>query len=123
MPAYGAGDEKDSRSLFRRLLEFYGFSVMEAADGLEALQKARQARPRLILLDLSMPRLDGWQVAQAMRADSRFLKVPIIAVSANARPGDRTRALAAGCDDYLLKPFEVTELVEKVCHQLEVVPA
>ena len=115
-------DERDSRSLFRRLLEFYGFPVIEAADGLEALQKVRQMRPGLILLDLSMPRMDGWLVARSLRSDPGLSKMPIIAVSANARPGDRARALAEGCDDYVIKPFEVAELVEKVFNRLHMEP-
>jgi CheY-like chemotaxis protein len=116
-------DEPDNRNLFRRLFEFYGFPVFEAADGYAALQITEYLRPALILLDLSMPKLNGWETARRLRRDSRLANVPIIAVSANALPQMAIEAQLAGCDDFITKPVEVDDLVTRVFSRLDRIPA
>jgi CheY-like chemotaxis protein len=113
-PILVVDDERDNRNLLRRLLEFSGFEVVEANDGFEALHLAQMTQPSMVLLDLSMPHLDGWQTARRLRALPALARVPIMAVSANAMVGDADKALAAGCDDYISKPIDVTDFLRRV---------
>ncbi len=112
-------NDADNRSLFRRLMEFSGFAVVEAADGLEALDLAREIQPQLILLDLYMPFMDGWEVARQIRGDSQLAHIPIIAISASTASNARARALAAGCDDFILKPVDVQDVMARVFTHLQ----
>lgn len=102
-------DVEDNRDL---LVQFFQdqYEIHEAADGREGIAKAEQVRPDLILMDLSLPILDGWQVATVLKKDFRTRGIPIVAVTAHAMVGDEEKALAAGCDDYLSKPVDFTEL-------------
>lgn len=108
-------DVQDNRELLVQLLEDQ-YEIFEAEDGKEGLAKAEQLRPDLILMDLSLPVLDGWQASAALKSDSRTRHIPIIAVTAHAMVGDEEKALAAGCDGYLSKPVDFMEL-EKLINQ------
>jgi len=99
-----ADDRPSSRELLRTVLERAGYAVVEAEDGEEALAHARSGEPSLILLDLQMPRLDGYAVLEQLRSDERLRSIPVLALTASAMRGDRERILAAGFTDYLAKP-------------------
>jgi len=103
-------DKASSRELLRTVLQSQGYVVTEAADGEEALHKARREVPDLILLDLQMPVRNGYQVLEELRQDPRFASIPIVAVTASAMQGDREKALAAGFDGYLTKPLPLNSL-------------
>ena len=105
-----ADDDADSRTIVRALLEFQGREVVEAEDGTQCLGAVRKHCPDVIVLDLVMPRMDGWRVAAALRADPATRSIPILALTAAALPRDRERALAAGCDRVLHKPISLGEL-------------
>jgi CheY-like chemotaxis protein len=109
-----ADDKATSRELVRTVLEKHGYSVMEAADGFEALAKAREGLPDLIILDLQMPGLDGFAVAQELRGDRRFADTPIVALTASAMQGDRERAMAVGFTGYVTKPIRLAKLRSEV---------
>ena len=105
-----ADDKATSRELLRTVLERQGYAIIEAADGEEALQKARAEAPDLILLDLQMPRRTGYEVLSELRRDPRHTALPIIAITASAMQGDREKALAAGFTSYLTKPVALAQL-------------
>jgi CheY-like chemotaxis protein len=107
-------DKATSRELLRTVLEKDGYSILEAADGGEALQQTRRENPDLILLDLQMPVRNGYEVLIELRQDSRFAALPIIALTASAMQGDREKALAAGFTAYLTKPVALSHLREEV---------
>jgi CheY-like chemotaxis protein len=109
-----ADDKATSRELIRTVLESRGYTVSEAADGLEAVRPARESAPDLIILDLHMPGLDGFGVLQELRRDEKFATTPIMALTASAMQGDRARALAAGFDSYVSKPIPLPALREEV---------
>jgi two-component system phosphate regulon response regulator PhoB len=108
-----AEDHEDTRFLLRYLLEARGYRVAEAADGEEAVDLAELIRPDLVLMDGGLPRLDGLEAARRIRRLPSPVRVPIVFLSGHAGPAFRAAASAAGCDDYLTKPFEVKQL-EKV---------
>ena len=109
-----ADDFDDTRELMRLLLETEGYAVREARDGREALAAAREEAPAVALIDLSMPSLDGWGLLRELRADERTRSIPCVAVTAFAANQDRQRALDAGFDAYISKPFRAKELIELV---------
>ncbi|HME08794.1 MAG TPA: response regulator [Bryobacteraceae bacterium] len=109
-----ADDKASSRELIRTVLEQSGHSVVEAIDGKEALRKADESLPDLILLDLHMPRLDGVGTLQELRRDQRFAATPIVALTASAMQGDRERALSAGFTGYIAKPIGLKALRNEV---------
>jgi two-component system cell cycle response regulator DivK len=109
-----ADDKATSRELLRTVLERQGYAITEAADGEEALQKALAEPPDLILLDLQMPRRNGYEVLGELRKDPRHAEVPIIAITASAMQGDREQALAAGFTGYMAKPVALIHLREEV---------
>ncbi|TFH33941.1 MAG: response regulator [Anaerolineales bacterium] len=86
--------------------------VYIARDGHEGIKFAYEYSPELILMDLSLPKLDGWEVTRSLKSNPRFLQVPILALTAHAMVGDRDRAIQAGCDDYFAKPIEVDEFIQ-----------
>lgn len=94
--------------------------VTVARDGYEGVRLANEVKPELILMDLSLPKLDGWEVARSLKSNPQFHDVPILALTAHAMVGDRERALQAGCDDYFAKPIEVDEFVEFMRPYLEI---
>jgi len=108
-----ADDYEDNRELLRLILLAAEYEVLEARDGEECVTSAQHHVPELIMVDLSMPKLDGWEVLQALRADRRTRAIPCVAVTAYAEI-DRNRALQAGFNAYLAKPFRVGELLEVV---------
>jgi two-component system cell cycle response regulator DivK len=97
-------DDEDNRAMYRCYLEWEGFRVVEATDGLQALGQAAAATPAVIVMDLALPRLDGWQAVRRLKADPRTRHIPVIALTAHAFVGDAKQAKAAGCDGYLAKP-------------------
>ena len=109
-----ADDYDDNRELLRLMLENAGYAVREARDGREFVDAARAEPPDVALIDLSMPVLDGWHALSELRADARTRTLPCVAVTAFAAEIDRQRALAAGFDAYVTKPFRSTDLVEVV---------
>lgn len=102
-------DFEDSRFMMRRLLEMAGYNVVEATDGEQAVELAIQKKPAVILMDLSLPKLDGLSATREIRKQSGF-HVPIVAVSAHDGPESRDEALAAGCDEYMTKPIDFDRL-------------
>jgi len=106
-------DEMNRDMLSRRLLR-KGYEVVLAVNGAEAIEKAVSDRPELILMDLSMPVLDGYEATRRLKAEADTAGIPIIGLSAHAMVGDREKALAAGCDDYDTKPVELPRLLGKV---------
>jgi two-component system cell cycle response regulator DivK len=109
-------DNLHNRRLVRRTLERRGYTVIEAEDGISGLKMVQDLKPPLVLLDISLPGMDGLEIVSRMKADSELCGIPVIAITASAMRGDRERFLAAGCDDYLSKPVEVMELVNKVAN-------
>jgi CheY-like chemotaxis protein len=103
-------DFEDSRFMMRRLLEMAGYDVVEASDGQQAVELAVQERPALILMDLSLPKLDGLAATRLIRQHRDVSKIPIIAVSAHDSPESRSEALEAGCDEYVTKPIDFDQL-------------
>ena len=113
-----ADDKATSRELIRAILEKDGYEVMEATDGCEAVLKAQEAPPDLILLDLQMPALDGFGALARLRGDSRFATLPIVAVTASAMQGDRDKAIAAGFTSYITKPVRLAVLRDELARLL-----
>ena len=113
-----ADDYDDNRELLRLMLEADGYAIREARDGRECVEAALTAPPDLTLIDLSMPRLDGWGALRELRADARTRSVPCVAVTAFASEDDRRRALDAGFDAYISKPFRAKDLLELVSRLL-----
>lgn len=109
-----AEDFDDNRELLRLMLESAGYSVRETRDGRELVAAARAELPDLVLIDLSMPNLDGWGALTELRADALTRALPCVAVTAFAAEQDRARALAAGFDAYVTKPFRSAELVAAI---------
>ena len=114
-----ADDKDSSRELIRVVLERSGYVVHEAADGVQALARARDTHPDLILLDLQMPQLDGFGVLRELQQDGTFNGTPIVALTAYAMQGDRDRALGAGFTSYVTKPVNLIELRRHVAELLE----
>ena len=107
-------DYPDAREMYTEYLEFSGFEVVEAGNGMEALQRAIDASPDIILMDLSLPVMDGWEATRRLKSDKATRGIPIIALTAHAMAGDREKALEAGCDDYDTKPIEFDRLIGKI---------
>jgi two-component system, cell cycle response regulator DivK len=107
-------DNPHNRRLVRRTLERRGYDIIEAADGESGLAMVQELKPPLILLDIGLPKMDGIEVVGRLKADAALCDIPVIAITASAMHGDRERFLAAGCDDYLSKPIQVLELIDKV---------
>lgn len=116
-----ADDRAISRELVRDVLESCGYEVFEAADGVEALEQARLVQPDVIILDLQMPRLDGFGVVVALRTDPAFDNVPVMALTASAMTGDRERALTSGFTGYVAKPIRVAALRGEVDRMVELI--
>ncbi len=109
-----ADDKPTSRELVRTVLENSGYAVVEASDGVEALENARDSKPDLIILDLHMPRLDGFAVIQELRRDAQFASTPVMCLTASAMQGDRERALAVGFTGYISKPISLQFLRSEI---------
>lgn len=107
-------DFEDSRFMMRRLLEMAGHKVVEATDGEQAVKLAIEKRPSLILMDLSLPKLDGLAATRKIREHREFQHIPIVAVSAHDGPESRAAALAAGCNAYVTKPIDFDNLTSLI---------
>jgi CheY-like chemotaxis protein len=107
-------DDPTNRMLATRILSAAGVEFAQAVDGEQALSLLKTRRPDLVLMDLSLPGIDGWEVTRRVRQDPDLRSIPILAVSAHAMAGDRERAIAAGCDDYLTKPYRPAHLIAAV---------
>lgn len=112
-------DNEMNRDMLSRRLIRRGFIVHLAVDGQQGVDLARSLAPDLMLLDMSLPVKDGWQVAREMKADALLKNIPIIALTAHAMADDRQRAMAAGCDDYDTKPVDLPRLLNKINALLE----
>lgn len=115
-------DVEDNRDLVVQILE-NEYTVIEARDGLEGLEKAKSQRPDLVLLDLALPKMDGWETARRIKADPDLNHIPIVALTAYAMEGDEAQALEAGCDAYVAKPVLPKDLRTKVRAVLQAVEA
>jgi len=111
-------DVAHGREIFAEYLEFRGFRVATAADGLEALDKAFELLPDIILMDLSLPQLDGWEATRRLKGDDRTRTIPIIALTAHALASAHDKAMAAGCDSVVTKPCIPRDLEAEVRRQL-----
>jgi len=110
-------DVELNRELLVQLLE-NRYRLVLAADGAAALERACETKPDLILMDLSLPRIDGWEATRRLKADQALSRIPVIVLSAHAMRGDEDRARASGCDDFLTKPIDETLLFEKIARHL-----
>jgi two-component system cell cycle response regulator DivK len=111
-------DNQDSRELVVKVLKTRGYQTIEAVDGEEALEKAVAERPDLILMDRSLPKIDGYEVTRRLKGQEEFKDIPIVALTAHAMSGDREKALEAGCEGYISKPINVRELPELITSYL-----
>ena len=107
-------DNEINRDMLARRLERRGFEVIIAGDGGEAMARAAAEAPDLILMDMSLPVLDGWEATRRLKAAPATRPIPVIALTAHAMAGDREKALEAGCDDYDTKPVDLPRLLEKM---------
>jgi CheY-like chemotaxis protein len=112
-------DEKDNMDLFVQILNFHGCEVLKAVDGREAINVTQEQMPDLVLMDLSLPALDGWEATRALKGIPEVSHIPIVALTAHAMVGDKERAMEAGCDGYISKPIEVTHFYEDVSAYLK----
>jgi two-component system cell cycle response regulator DivK len=111
-------DQEDNRTILRDLFANAGYAVLEAVDGRAGIRLAGEERPDLILMDIQMPGLDGYETTRVIKADPDLARIPIIAVTSYALAGDEEKASAAGCDDYVTKPFSPRALLAKVAQWL-----
>jgi len=111
-------DNEMNRDMLSRRLQRKGFEVVVAVDGQEGVDKATSDKPDLILMDMSLPVLDGWQATRKIKDDPATSSIPVIALTAHAMSDDRQKTLEAGCDDYDTKPVELPRLLEKIQNQL-----
>jgi two-component system cell cycle response regulator DivK len=107
-------DNELNRDMLSRRLTRKGYDVSVAPDGRQGVAMAQEGAFDLILMDMSLPELDGWEATRTLRADARTQHTPIIALTAHAMPGDREKALSAGCDDYDSKPVDFPRLLGKI---------
>ena len=107
-------DNEDNRDMLSRRLERKGFVVTLAVDGLEGVNKAKEELPALILMDMSLPVLDGWEATRRLKNSPETTNIPIIALTAHAMSSDREKAIESGCDDYDTKPVDFQRLLEKI---------
>jgi CheY-like chemotaxis protein len=107
-------DNEMNRDMLARWLQRQGYEIEVAADGRQGLELASKSLPDLILLDLSLPEIDGWEVSRRLKLQERTSHIPIIALTAHAMMGDREKALSAGCDEYATKPVEFERLQDKI---------
>jgi CheY-like chemotaxis protein len=107
-------DNETNRDMLSRRLERRGYEVLSALDGAQGVAIAQAERPQLILMDMSLPLLDGWEATRQLKAAVETQSIPVIALTAHAMTGDREKALEAGCDEYETKPVEFQRLLEKI---------
>jgi CheY-like chemotaxis protein len=107
-------DHEEIWDFLSRRLKRRSYEVVVAQDGQQGLEKARAERPDLVLLDMNLPVMDGWTLAQTLKGDAETKNIPIIALTAHAMAGDRDKALNAGCDDYHAKPVDFSQLLSQI---------
>lgn len=107
-------DNEMNRDMLSRRLERAGYAVVIAVDGEEGIEVARTSAPDLILMDMSLPIMDGWEATRRLKSDQALKHIPVIALTAHAMANDRAKALEAGCDDYDTKPIELPRLLAKM---------
>jgi len=107
-------DNEMNRDMLSRRLIRRGFEVVFALNGKEGVERARSEKPDIILMDMSLPIMDGWEATRCVKADDATSGVPVIGLTAHAMAGDREKAIAAGCDDYDTKPVEIDRLIGKM---------
>ena len=107
-------DNDDNVYMLKNRLTRAGFTVIVATDGTQGLAMATSERPDLILMDLTLPDIDGWEATRRIKADPATKHIPVVALTANAMSGDREKAIAAGCDDFDTKPVELQRLIGKI---------
>ena len=107
-------DNEMNRDMLSRRLSKKGYSVDMAENGQLGVEMAKHSKPDLILMDMSLPVMDGWEATRMLKADPETATIPVIALTAHAMSGDREKALAAGCDDYDTKPVDLSRLLDKI---------
>ena len=107
-------DYADAREMYSEYLQFSGFDVMQAANGMEALERAVADHPDIILMDLSLPVMDGWEATRRLKADDRTANIPVVALTGHALAGISEGALRAGCDAFVTKPCLPEDLVREI---------
>lgn len=107
-------DQEDNRAILRDLLTAAGFAYLEAVNGIDGVAAAVRERPDLILMDIQLPEIDGYEATRRIKADPALAPIPVIAVTSYALSGDDAKARAAGCDDYVTKPYSPRQLLAKV---------
>ena len=112
-------DNEMNRDMLTRRLKRQGHEVLTAVDGAQGVAMALQERPEIVLMDMSLPVLDGWEATRRLKADAATADIPVIALTAHAMESDREQALSAGCDDYDTKPVELPRLLEKISRLLQ----
>lgn len=112
-------DNEMNRDMLSRRLERKGYEVLIAIDGAEGVSMGIETKPDIILMDMSLPIIDGWTATQQLKSNPQTQDIPIIALTAHAMAGDREKALAAGCDDYDTKPIELPRLLSKIDNLLK----
>ncbi len=112
-------DYRDAREMYSEYLQFLGFDVVEASNGVEALQRAVDDHPDVILMDLSLPVMDGWEATRRLKADKRTAAIPVVALTGHALAGISEGAKKAGCDAFVTKPCLPEDLVKEITQVLE----
>lgn len=107
-------DNENNRDMLSRRLQRKGYEVILAEDGRQALEKAEAEKPDLVLMDMSLPEIDGWEATRRLKANPVTAATPVIALTAHAMSGDREKAMEAGCDDYDTKPVDLASLLAKM---------
>jgi two-component system cell cycle response regulator DivK len=112
-------DYPDAREMYTEYLEYSGFDVIQATNGVEALQKATELTPDIVLMDLSLPVMDGWEATRRLKADARTAGIPVVALTGHALAGMSEGALRAGCDAFITKPCLPDDLVREIRRVLD----
>jgi two-component system cell cycle response regulator DivK len=113
-------DNPENRLLVKRVLEAEGYLVMEADSGMAGLSQAAETRPDLVLMDINLPEIDGYELTRRLKRMNHLAGVPVVAMTANVMKGDREKTLAAGCDGYIQKPIDVDQLPNQIARFLKV---
>jgi two-component system, cell cycle response regulator DivK len=116
-------DYQDAREMYAAYLQFSGFEVAEATNGIEAIEKAQRLMPDIVLMDLALPRMDGWEATRRLKSDERTKKIPVVALTGHALAGHAEGARQAGCDAFVTKPCLPDALVAEIRRLLDRQPA
>ncbi|MBA3889163.1 MAG: response regulator [Gemmatimonadaceae bacterium] len=107
-------DNEDNRAVYTTILRYYGYDVIEAPSAEDGIDVARRVHPALILMDIGLPGIDGWEATRRLKGDPQTRSIPIVALTAHALPEHRAESFAAGCDGYLAKPIEPRDVLAEV---------